>query len=251
MTIRVETSHDSRMLRLVLDGAPANVLDAARIDALTESVAAADERVMLIVFDHEGPSFSFGASVAEHQRDHAASMLARFHALFLALAEKAIPTAALVRGRCLGGGLELAAWCTWVVAAPDAKLGQPEIKLAVFPPMASILLPWRIGGGAAVDLCVSGRTIDAAEAHRVGLVSAIADDPRAWLEDFFETNLAAGSAAALRYGERAARASLMAELNLRLPWLERLYLFELMKTHDANEGIRAFLAKEAPRYEHR
>ncbi len=251
MSVRVERAHDGAMLRLVLDGPPANVLDAATIDALTEAVAAADERTMLLVFDHSGPHFSFGASVAEHQRDQVASMLARFHALFLLLAEKAIPTAAVVRGRCLGGGLELASWCTWIVASPAAKLGQPEIKLAVFPPMASILLPWRIGGGAAADLCVSGRTIDAAEAHRLGLVTAVADDPAAWLDDFFDTHLRPGSAAALRFAERAARASLFAELNARLPALERLYLFELMKTHDANEGIRAFLAKEPPAYEHR
>lgn len=251
MSVRVETSHEGAVLRLVLDAPPANVLDAASIDALADAVRAANARVMLVVFDHEGPHFSYGASVAEHRRAEAPAMLTRLHGLFRLLLERAIPTAALVRGRCLGGGLELASFCTWLVAAPGASFGQPEVKLAVFPPMASILLPWRIGGGAALDLCVSGRTIDAAEAARVGLVTRLADDPRAWLDGFFAEHLAPGSAAALRFAERAARADLAAALDARLPALERLYLDELMATHDAEEGLRAFLAKEAPRYAHR
>ena len=178
-------------------------------------------------------------------------MLDRFHALFRLLAKRAIPTAAIVRGRCLGGGLELASYCTWLVASPDARLGQPEIKLAVFPPMASLILPWRIGAGHALDLCVSGRTITAEEALRMGLVTAVANDPRGWFEDFFEAHLAKGSAASLRFAERAVRDALTVALETRLPALERLYLDELMKTRDANEGIRAFMAKEHPVYEHR
>ncbi len=249
--LRVESSHGGAMLCVTLDAAPANVLDADMIDAITAAVRDADHRVMAIVFDHAGKHFSFGASVPEHTAEEAPGMLARFHALFRLLAEKAIPTAAIVRGRCLGGGLELASYCTWLVASPDAKLGQPEIKLAVFPPMASLVLPWRLGAGRAMDLCVSGRTVGAQEAKEMGLVTAVSDDPRRWFEDFFDTHLKAGSAIALRMAERAVRAPLTDALETRLPALERLYIDELMSTHDANEGIRAFIAKEKPVYEHR
>lgn len=251
MSAAIELTRDGAMLRITLDSPPANVLDGATIDVIAAAVRDAGERVMAIVFDHEGKHFSFGASVPEHTAAEAPGMLARFHGLFRLLAEKAIPTAAIVRGRCLGGGLELASYCTWLVASPDAKLGQPEIKLAVFPPMASLVLPWRVGAGHAMDLCVSGRTINATEAARIGLVTAVADDPRRWFDDFFDSHLASGSAAALRFAERAVRASLVDSFETRLPALERLYLDELMKTHDANEGIRAFMAKESPAYEHR
>lgn len=85
-----------------------------------------------------------------------------------------------VRGRpraMLGGGLELAAFCSWILASPDAMFGQPEIKLAVFPPMASLLLPWRLGGARGLDSCVSGRSVSADVAMKMGLVHSIAEDP--------------------------------------------------------------------------
>ena len=121
--------------------------------------------------------------------------------------------------------------------------GQPEIKLAVIAPMASVLLPWRCRGSAALDLCVSGRSIDAAEAYRIGLVNDVSADPGAACDKYFEDNLANLSAASLRFAERAARLTLTQRLNSDLGAIERLYLDELMKTHDANEGIGAFLDK--------
>lgn len=251
MSISTKTQHGGAVLRITLNKPKANVLDGATMSGIEEAVRAAADGVKAIVFDHEGPHFSFGASVEEHTADKAAAMLECFHGLFRTLADKAIPTVALVRGRCLGGGLELASYCTWLCVAPDAKLGQPEIKLAVFPPMASVILPWRVGGGPAMDLCVSGRVIGAEEALRIGLASAIAEDPAVWWDDFFAEELEGASAAALRYAERAVRGGLVEAIAHRLPVLERLYLDELMKTHDANEGIRAFMAKEKPAFKDR
>jgi cyclohexa-1,5-dienecarbonyl-CoA hydratase len=127
-------------------------------------------------------------------------------------------------------------------------LGQPEIKLAVFAPMASLLLPWRLGGGRALDLCVSGRSINGEQAYAVGLVQGLADDPRAAVSAFFAEHLAPLSASSLRFAERAARMTLRERFERDLPTLERLYLDELMRTADANEGIAAFLEKRAPVY---
>lgn len=126
------------VLRIVLDAPKANILDSAMIRAIGGALEADVEAgTKLIVFEGAGKHFCFGASVEEHRRDAAPAMLAAFHGLFRQLARLAVPTCAIVRGQCLGGGLELAAYCTFLVATPEARLGQPEIKLAVFPPMAS------------------------------------------------------------------------------------------------------------------
>ena len=242
-----EKREDGAILWLTLDAPKANILTGAVIralqDALDEEV---DRDTKLVVFEGAGAHFSFGASVEEHQRAEAPAMLVTFHGLFRRLLELAVPTCAIVRGQCLGGGLELASYCTFLVATPDARLGQPEIKLAVFPPMASILLPWRLGGGRALDLCVSGRTLEAEEARRVGLVNAVTEDPEAWVRALFANALRPTSAVALRFAERAARAELARRMAEQLPALERLYLDELMTTEDANEGIAAFLERRPP-----
>lgn len=247
--IRAETLEGGAALRLVLDAPKANVLDAAHIGGLSEAL---DREVTpatkLIVIEGAGKHFSFGASVPEHQRERAAGMLATFHGVFGKLAEVAVPTCAVIRGQCLGGGLELASWCTFMVATPDAQLGQPEIKLAVFPPMASLLLSWRAGGRVGLDLCVTGRSIGADEARALGILNTVTADPEAWWRALFAEQLAPASAAALRFAERAARLPLMTQLGDFLPALERLYLDELMTTHDANEGIAAFMERRSPNY---
>lgn len=248
--IRATQALDGRVLRLVLDRPKANVLDAAMIGALTTALGEARRDTRLIVLEGAGAHFSFGASVEEHRADQVAAMLTTFHGLFRTLAAHPIPTVAVVRGQCLGGGLELAAWCTWIVATPDARFGQPEITLGVFPPMASLLLPWRLGGAGALDLCVSGRSWTAEEARARGLIQAVTDDPESWWRALVEERLGRYSAAALRFAERAARADLLERLEHQLPALERLYLDELMRTHDAHEGIAAFLERRTPTWSH-
>ncbi|MEZ4253683.1 MAG: enoyl-CoA hydratase/isomerase family protein, partial [Polyangiales bacterium] len=234
------------------DAPKANVLDAAMIGALHRAfdAARAVPELKALVITAEGRHFSFGASVEEHLPEHAAAMLRDFHAMFRALFELSLPSFAAVRGACLGGGLELASACSWIVAHPEASFAQPEIRLGVFPPMATVLLAWRLGAGVALDLCVSGRSVGALEAQRIGLVHAIVDDPREAARAFFEENLAPLSASSLRFAERAVRASLRERLDRELPELERLYLDELMKTPDAVEGLQAFLAKRAPQWNH-
>ncbi|HEU5061141.1 MAG TPA: enoyl-CoA hydratase-related protein [Kofleriaceae bacterium] len=242
-----EKREDGAILWLTLNAPKANVLTGSMIRALHGALDdEVDGDTKLIVFEGAGAHFSFGASVAEHQRAQAPAMLESFHALFRRLLELAVPTCAVVRGQCLGGGLELASYCTFLVATPDARLGQPEIKLAVFPPMASILLPWRLGGGRALDLCVSGRSLEADEARRMGLVNEVTDDPAGWVLALFASALRPTSAVALRFAERAARAELARRMAEQLPALERIYLDELMATRDANEGIAAFLERRPP-----
>ena len=251
--LKREWLHDGQLLDLVIESPKGNILDGATMDEIASAVrdAGARNETKAIRIAGAGDHFSFGASVEEHAPEQAAAMLGRFHSLFRTIDEAAIPTMAVVRGRCLGGGLELAGWCSFIFASPDALFAQPEVRLAVIPPIASILFPWRLGGGAAVDLCVSGRTWTATEAKARGLVGELHDDPRAASEAFFAEHLAPRSAIALRYAERAARHALSKALREELPRIERMYLVDLMETHDAPEGIAAFMERRKPAWENR
>jgi cyclohexa-1,5-dienecarbonyl-CoA hydratase len=156
-----------------------------------------------------------------------------------------------VKGQCLGGGLELASAAHLVFAAPDARLGQPEIVLGVFAPAASCLLPERIGLGAADDLLLSGRAIDGVEAHRLGLACSVSPDPEAAAQAWFDAHLAGRSATSLGFAARATRLGLVERVRDRLAALERLYLDELMSRRDPVEGLTAFLEKRPARWEDR
>jgi cyclohexa-1,5-dienecarbonyl-CoA hydratase len=159
---------------------------------------------------------------------------------------------AVVRGSCLGGGLELATMCHRIVAAREATFGQPEIVLGVFAPVASVVLTERIGRGHAEDLCLSGRMIGADAAWRMGLVDEVASgDPLAAALAYAGEHFVPRSASSVRLAVEAARTGLAARLERDLPSVERLYLDRLMKTDDAVEGLQAFLGKRAPQWRHR
>ncbi|MBS0436740.1 MAG: cyclohexa-1,5-dienecarbonyl-CoA hydratase [Proteobacteria bacterium] len=251
--LKVALERDGALLHLTLNRPKANICDAQMIEALQAALDAHARHAALrgVLLDAEGPHFSFGASVEEHLAERCAGMLAALHALILTLAGCRVPVLVAVRGQCLGGGLEIALAGGPIFAAPNAQFGQPEIKLGVFAPAASCLLPWRVSAVAAEDLLCSGRSIDAAHALAIGLVQALADDPVAAALAYFDEHLAPRSAAALAHAMQAARAPRLAALRDELARVERLYLQSLMKTRDANEGLAAFLAKRSPTWEHR
>ena len=243
---------DGALLRLRLARPKANIVDAQMIGALHAAIDAhRGGMVRGALLDAEGPHFSFGASVEEHLAERCAQMLESLHALIVAMAEFPAPILTAVRGQCLGGGLEIALAGGPIFAAPDAQFGQPEIRLGVFAPAASCLLPWRVSAIAAEDLLCSGRSIAAGQALAIGLVQTLADDPEAAALAYFDEHLAPRSAAALACAMSAARAARARALRERLAEVERVYLQRLMKTHDANEGLAAFLAKRAPAWQHR
>jgi len=244
---------DGALLRLTLARPKANLVDAAMIAALHGAFVAYRGRSGLrgVLLDAEGPHFSFGASVEEHLPDRCAAMLSSLHALIVAMVEFPAPILVVVRGQCLGGGLELALAGGAIFAAPDAQFGQPELKLGVFAPAASVLLPYRVNQPAAEDLLLSGRSISAAEAKSIGLVQTVFDDPEAAAIAYFEQHLAGKSAASLAWALAAARGGMIPAVRHRLAEVERLYLDRLMSTRDANEGLLAFLAKRKPNWEHR
>ncbi len=248
---RLEWLHDNQVARLVLAAPKANILDAAMMSDLRRTLAEAVlPDLKAIIIASEGPHFSFGASVEEHLPDRVASMFALFGDLLRELADAPAPTIAAIRGQCLGGALELALACDLIVAEESAQLGLPEIKLGVFPPAGSALLPVRIGAGRASEIILAGGSLTAAAALAAGLVNRLAPAGQldsvidAWLQSDFLPR----SASALRYAAQAARRPLVHALRHHLPELESLYLYELMKHPDAAEGIRAFLEKRPPQW---
>lgn len=251
--LKLWLEREGALLRLRLARPKANLIDAAMIAALAQAFEShrANAGLLAVLVDHEGPHFSFGASVEEHLPQQCAGMLAGLHRLLGAMLDWPKPILVAVRGQCLGGGLELAMAGHLMFAAPDAQLGQPETKLGVFAPAASVLLPARIGQARAEDLLVSGRSIDAQAALAWGLANAVAEDPAAAALAYFDQHLCAKSAASLTWALSAARAPFAAHAIARLAEVERLYLDQLMATRDANEGLRAFLEKRAPKWEHR
>ena len=250
--LQVWMDRDGGLLRLRLARPKANILDAAMIGAIASAFAQYREPgpIRAALVDHEGPHFSFGASVEEHLPAQCAAMLRGLHGLLVAMLEWPRPILFAARGQCLGGGLEFALAGSRLIVSPDAQLGQPEMRLGVFAPAASALLPFRINQPAAEDLLLSGRTVGAAEALSLGLAQAIADDPAAAALDYFDQHLAAKSASSIGFAVRAAREGMLDEAKRRIAAVEKLYLEDLMATHDAAEGLDAFLAKRAAVWRH-
>lgn len=251
--IRVAEFLDGSALQVELNAPKGNVLDAAMLAELNALLDELKPRhdLRLICFSGAGSHFSFGASVEEHVGDRARGMLQAFHGMFYRLIALAVPTVAAVRGRCLGGGMELAAFCNWLVAAPDAVFAQPEIQLAVLPPVASLILPLKLGQAAADDINLTGRNVDATEAKALRLVDRIAADPLADVQAWAERELKTKSASSLRCALRASRWQYNQLLSSQLAAVEKFYLDELMATPDANEGLAAFLEKRKPVWQQR
>ncbi len=250
MSVRV--SERPGVFEVTLDRPPLNVLDVATLGALGAALQPLLQRrdLKAVVLRSAVPgTFSAGADVADHTRERAPAMLAAMHAAVRLLDTLPQPTIAAVEGRCLGGGWELALACDFVVASPEASFGQPEIDLACFPPAAAALLP-RLAGRHAAELVLLGAPVSADEAYRMGLVTAVTDAVGPVVERLAEA-LGRKSAAALAIARRAVRRGGEGTLADALERNERLYRDEVLRTDDAEEGVRAFLEKRAPRWSDR
>jgi len=252
LTVRVVTQAEGAIVQILLNQPKANILDAEMVRGLRRAIQgeAAGPEVRAVIIEGEGSHFSFGASVEEHLPAGVAEMLRGFHGLFKDLVALRRPLIAAVRGQCLGGGLELAAFCHRLIASPHASLGQPEILLGVFAPLASFVLPRRMGQAAADDVLLSGRALDASEALALGLVDEIAEDPGEAALAYARRHLLKKSAASLGVAVEAARYEFNRAFLSHIDYLETLYLERLMGLHDAQEGIRAFLEKRPPHWTH-
>ncbi len=239
---------EQRTAWITLDRPPLNILDIAMIKSLDAVLERALPKSDFVILQGAGvKAFCAGADAADHAPKRVAKMLSAFHAIFRRLALTDCILIAAVHGYCLGGGMELATFCDFVLATESAQFGQPEIKLGCFPPVALVTLPRLIGMQAAVNLILTGRQISATEAHRLGLVTGVVSDhelPAA--VDCLLEELRALSRSVLRLTHRTVRKLHSDHFLQQLEESEHVYLSELMKSHDAQEGIRAFLEKRKP-----
>lgn len=240
--------------RLTLERPPLNVLNipmmrefGAALDELAD-----DETLRVLVITGAGRAFCAGVDVADHTADRVQEMLEVFHGALRQVMNLPAPVVAALNGAALGGGLELALACDVIVAVDDAKIGQPEIQLAVFPPIAAVLMPRLIGRHQAMELVLTGKTITAAEGHRRGLINQThsADDFEAEVEELV-AQLSGLSAPVLQMTKRVVHESLDLRLDAAIDHAESVYLTELMQLEDPHEGLAAFMEKRGPEWKHR
>jgi cyclohexa-1,5-dienecarbonyl-CoA hydratase len=237
--------------RVVLRHAPLNVIDTPMMEELAQTLEDIETLpdVSVIVLSGEGKSFSAGVDAAAHTPDKVEEMLDMFHAVIRCLVATKKVTIAAVHGHCLGGGAELAMVCDMVFTAQSAQWGFPEIKLGCYPPVACTALAVLVGQKRAAELILTGRTISGAEAAEMGLANrSVADDAVPAIVDATVQDLVKLSPAALAVTKKAIYAWDAMHFDKGLARAEKIYLDELMTTADAQEGIRAFMEKRAPKW---
>lgn len=247
LTLKIE----SPVARVTLSNPSLNVIDIPMMEELAVALAEieADTRISVVVFGGAGKSFSAGVDVAAHTPDKVASMLGKFHRVIRALVATNKVTMAAVHGNCLGGGAELAMVCDLVYTADDAQWGFPEIQLGCFPPVAATALASLIGQKRAADLVLTGRAVSGTEAAAMGLATEAVTPSR--LESAIDeatARLSKLSPAALGITKKAMYGWDAMHFDKGLARAEQIYLERLMKTQDAQEGIRAFMEKRPPHW---
>lgn len=244
----MKTGSEAGVATITLDRPPLNVLNIEMMEELIVALRWAGEQPEpLVAITGEGKAFSAGVDIADHTPEKVDMMIDVFDRLFLTMSEIEKPIVALVNGAALGGGYEIVLFCDMVVASEKAKLGQPETKVGVFPPIACYILPRLLSWPLAMEIILSGDIIDAVRAEQIGLVNKVIpaesfnEGAQEFLRRFSEL-----SPIVLAYAKKAALAGIGKDLTEGLKAIDRIYLDELMKTNDAVEGLQAFMEKRKP-----
>jgi cyclohexa-1,5-dienecarbonyl-CoA hydratase len=246
---RIQLDHSPPFARIRLANGKQNVLDFELMDQLVEALEAVEQlpEISTIVLSGAGEHFSAGVDIPSHTADKVRDMLSKFHNAIRRMLKTPKVTFAAVRGYCLGGGAELAMVCDIVITAESAHWAFPEIQLACFPPVAAAALGVVVGQKRAAELILTGRTFDGIEAERIGLANRAVSAPK--LNETvaeYEQRLKTLSPVALAHAKRALYSWDAAHFDKGLSRAEQLYVNELIKTEDAQEGIRAWMEKRKP-----
>lgn len=237
---------------LTLNRPPLNILNIemmGEINSFFEGLKK-EPSLKLLVIQATGKAFSAGVDVGEHLGDLAPKMIEAFHRMFRLMDALKVPSIAVVNGSALGGGCELALYCDMVIATEKSKFGQPEIQVGVFPPIAALIFPRMIGRKKAMELILAGDTISAQEALTLGLINKVVpeasfqEEVNGFIEKFKKL-----SGIVLKLAKEATLTGLNDDVDKGLKAIEEIYLGHLMKTHDAIEGLQAFLDKRKPIWE--
>lgn len=233
----------------MLNNPPLNVIDIPMMNELRAALEQVEARpeISAMVLAGSEHAFSTGVDIAAHTHDNAREMLALFHSVIRSVVGSKKLTIASVRRHCLGGGAELAMMCDVVYASPGSVWGFPEIKLACYPPVACVALSAIVGQKLAAEMVLTGRTMTGSEALSAGLVNGIADDPETLVTDCLQ-RMSQLSAAAIAVTKKAFYAWDAIHFDKGLARAEQIYLDDLMKTVDAQEGIAAFLERRRPKW---
>ncbi len=245
----IKTSEADRIARLTLARPPLNVLNIAmltEINAYLESLIGRHDLCALLITG-EGKMFSSGVDVPEHKKDMAEKMIRTFHQTFRLMDRLPMPTLCAAHGGAYGGAMELAIFCDILLACDDLKIGVPEIKLGVFPPLAVAHLMQFVGSKKAAELIYTGSVVNAVEAQRIGLVNHVYPAAEfAPAVDQFVGQFKSLSAFSLGQAKRAFQRVVMKDFERALDEAEAIYLKDLMDGHDSNEGLAAFMEKRKP-----
>lgn len=240
---------------LTVNRPPVNILNIAAMEEMNEVIASLKDNssVKVLVITSSGEkAFSAGVDVSEHTGDKAEKMLHVFHDIFRNLLALDQVTIAACKGLTLGGGCEVALFCDLILAAENLKIGQPEIKLAVIPPIALLILPRLVGLKKAAELLLTGKIIGAREAETMGLVNKVfpLESFDKELDEYIQT-FSELSLVGLKFSKKGISLGLETNFLEGLELIEKMYLDELMSSQDAHEGLQAFIEKRAPSWKNK
>jgi cyclohexa-1,5-dienecarbonyl-CoA hydratase len=246
---RIVVDLEPSIVRVTLNNPPLNVIDLEMMGELLATLEQAETipEVSTVVFAGSERAFSSGVDIAAHTPDNVRNMLTAFHGVIKAVAATKKLTIASVCRHCLGGGAELALLCDVVYATPDSVWGFPEIKLACFPPVASVALASIVGQKLAAEMVLTGRTITGEEALAAGLVNGVAEDPESLVAECI-ARVTQLSPRALAMAKKSFYAWDSIHFDKGLARAEQVYLDELMQTADAHEGIKAYTERRRPQW---
>jgi enoyl-CoA hydratase len=253
-TIIVETKNRVGVITLNRPQA-LNALNSALIGELNAALDAfeADEGIGCVVITGSERAFAAGADIKEMEsRTFVEVMKNDFIAPWERISRCRKPIVAALRGFALGGGCELAMMCDFIIAGESAKFGQPEIKLGVIPGSGGTQRLARfIGKAKAMDLCLTGRMMDAAEAERCGLIARLVPDADVLTEAMKAADTIAGySLISVMTAKESVNRAFETTLEEGVRFERRVFQ-SLFATEDQKEGMAAFVAKRAPDFKHR
>ena len=246
---------ENAVATIAINRPPHNVLNIETMKEMNEAIdkAKKDPGLKALVIAAAGETaFSAGVDVGDHTAEKMDEMIEVFHRIFRLLATCDVPTIAVVRGMALGGGCEVATFCDMVIASDKAVFGQPEIKVGVYPSMAVAWFHRIIGAKKAYEMLLTGDTISAAEAERIGLINQVV--PHQELDQAVQRllkRLTDKSSVVLKWAKMAIRHGVDVDFERGLQASEIIYKNGLMRTQDAHEGLSAFLEKRKPVWKER
>lgn len=250
----VKFAVDAGVARMTLNRPDHNLLNEIMLREMSDGISYVGERddVKLIVLDSACKVFCGGIDVGEYTSQRVFQMLDAFHSVFSGILESSKPVLCVVNGPAIGGGAELAAFGDLVIATPRARFAQPEITIGVFPPLASTILPFLVGPKVALELVLLGEPVTAEKALELGLINRLV--PEAQLESTVNDLIArvtSRSTPVLTMAKKAILGGMGLSLRDGLKNSTNIFLNELYRLEDSQEGVRALVEKRKPNWKNR